>query len=143
MGYKRATPKAYLEDDIQKAITSWKEKKFRSIRATAAHFQVPFTTLRNRMAGRRPKAQAHEEAQLLSNAEEKTLVRWITQLTSTGFPATPALVIETAEEIRHGRIKLVSIQNTNPTQMPPIGHKWLYRVIKTSGGYIRKDITVV
>jgi hypothetical protein len=35
MGYKRETPEAYFKDDIQKAITSWKEKKFRFILATA------------------------------------------------------------------------------------------------------------
>ena len=78
------------------------------------------------MAGRKAKAQAHEEAQLLSNAEEKTLVRLITRLTSTGFPATPALVVETAEKIRHRRVKLASSQNTLPTQLSPIGHEWLY-----------------
>lgn len=129
MGYKRAISKADSEEDIQKAIISWKNSQFRSLRATAIHFQVPLQTLRDRMAGRKAKAQAHEEAQLLSNAEEKTLVRWITRLTSTGFPATPTLVVETAEEIRHGRVKLASSQNTPPTQLPPIGHEWLYRFL--------------
>ena len=38
-------------------------------------------------------------------------------------------MIETAEEIRCGRVKLASIQNTDPTQMPPIGHEWLYRFL--------------
>ena len=60
------------------------------------------------MAGRKARAQAHETAQLLSNTEEKTLAQWITRLTSTGFPATPALVIEMAEEIQAGRITLAS-----------------------------------
>lgn len=129
MGYKRATSKVHSEEDIQKAITSWKNNQFRSLRATAIHFQVPLQTVRDRMAGRKAKAQAHEEAQLLSNAEEKTLVRWITRLTSTGFPATPALVIETAEEIRRGRVKLAFSQNTQPTQLPSIGHEWLYRFL--------------
>jgi hypothetical protein len=129
MGYKRLTSKAYSEEDIQKAITSWKNREFSSIRATAIHFQVPAQTLRDRMAGRKTKAQAREEVQLLSNAEEKTLVRWITRLTSTGFPATPALVIETAEEIRRGRVKLAFSQNTQLTQLPPIGHEWLYRFL--------------
>lgn len=129
MGYQRLSNQAYSEEDIQKAITSWNNREFRSIRATATHFQVPPSTLRERMAGRKARAQAHETAQLLSNAEEKTLARWITRLTSTGFPATPALVIEMAEEIQAGRIKLASPQNTTPTQLPPIGHEWLYRFL--------------
>lgn len=142
MGYKRVAQKAYSEEDIQKAITSWKYKQFRSIRATAAHFQVPVQTVRDRMAGRKSKAQSLEKAQLLSNAEEKTLVRWITRLTSTGFPATPALVIETAEEIRRGRVKLVNSQGTQPIQLNPIGHEWLYRFLnrypKLQGTYSRQ-----
>lgn len=81
------------------------------------------------MAGRKTKAKAPEEVQLLSNAEEKTLSRWITRLTSTGFPATPSLVIETAKEIRRGRVKLAISQNIEPTQPPPIGHEWLYRFL--------------
>ncbi|KFZ23652.1 hypothetical protein V502_01868 [Pseudogymnoascus sp. VKM F-4520 (FW-2644)] len=75
------------------------------------------------MAGRKTKAQACKEVQLLFNAEEKTLVRWITRLTSTSFPATLALVIETAEEIRRKRVQLASSQNTPPTQLALIGHE--------------------
>ena len=115
MGYKQATTKLYSEEDIQKAIISWKNKEFRSIRATAIHFKVPVQTLRDRMAGRKTKTAAHEEAQLLSNAEEKTLERWITRLTSTGYPATPALVIETAEQIRRGRTRQAYLLSGYPT----------------------------
>lgn len=129
MGYKKATAKVYTEEDMQKAITSWKRKEFKSIRATALHFQVPVQTLRDRMAGRKTNATAHEEAQILSNAEEKTLERWITRLTSTGYPATPALVIETAEQIRQGRVKLSPSLHPQRTQLPPIGHEWLYRFL--------------
>jgi hypothetical protein len=40
------------------------------------------------MAGRKTRTETHETEQLLSNAEENTLARWITRLTATGFPAT-------------------------------------------------------
>lgn len=129
MGYKRATTKSYLEEDIQKAIISLKNDEFKSAEAAAAYFQVPPSTLKARMTGRKSRPHAHEKAQLLSNAEEKTLERWITRLTSTGYPATPTLVIETAEQIRQGRVKLSSPLNTQPTQLPPIGHEWLYRFL--------------
>lgn len=129
MGYQNLSNQVYLEEDIQKAITSWNNREFRSIRATATHCQILPSTLRERMAGRKARAHAHETAQLLSNAKEKILARWITRLTSTGFPATPALVIEIAEEIRAGRVNLAPPQNTTPTQLPPIGHEWLYRFL--------------
>ncbi|EDN94559.1 hypothetical protein SS1G_10433 [Sclerotinia sclerotiorum 1980 UF-70] len=39
-------------------------------------------------------------AQILSNTEENTLVRWISRFIITGFPATPILVKEITDEIR-------------------------------------------
>ncbi|KFY16725.1 hypothetical protein V492_01133 [Pseudogymnoascus sp. VKM F-4246] len=84
--------------------------EFSSVRATAIHFQVPAQTLRDQMAGRKTKAQAREEVQLLSNAEEKTLVRWITRLTSTGFLATPALS-EWVTLYQTIRLKALSVEN--------------------------------
>jgi hypothetical protein len=81
------------------------------------------------MAGHKTKAAAHEEAQLLSNTEEKTLEQWITRLTNTRYPATPALAIKTAEQIRQGRVKLAPSLRTYLTQLPPNGHEWLYRFL--------------
>ena len=76
------------------------------------------------MSGRNSRATAHKSEQLLSNAEEKTLVRWITRLTRTGFPASPALALQMAEEIRRGHVQL----SRAPTQtLRPIGEKWLDR----------------
>ncbi|KAG9240609.1 hypothetical protein BJ878DRAFT_449135, partial [Calycina marina] len=60
MGYKRVSSKAHFEEHIQKAISSWKDNQFRSIRAAATHFQVPYSTVKARMAGRRTAAQARE-----------------------------------------------------------------------------------
>ena len=57
------------------------------------------TTLGYRIAGRKTYTKAYETEQLLSNAEENTLARWITRLTATGFPATSLLIKEMAEEI--------------------------------------------
>jgi len=62
--------------------------------------------------------------QILSKPEERTLIRWITHLTNTGFPASPALVREMAEEIRHSRLKLSSTSNQT---LRPIGSDWLLR----------------
>lgn len=62
--------------------------------------------------------------QILSSAEEKTLVRWITHLTSTGFPASPSLVVAIAEEIRKNRYQVARLPPSYPR---PIGKSWLDR----------------
>lgn len=95
-----------------------------SIRGCARVFNVPYTTLQHRMSGRTSRALAHEYRQILSNAEEDALVRCITRLKRTGFPASPALILQIAEEIRRSRIHLSKI--TPPFQQP-IGKSWLDR----------------
>jgi hypothetical protein len=76
------------------------------------------------MSGRKSRTIAYEAEQILSPAEEKTLARWIARLTRTGFPASPALAIEMAKEIRRGRVQLSRASVPTP---PPIGQKWLRR----------------
>ena len=66
---------AYSEADIQAAISAYNKTEYSSIRAAAHAFSVPYHTLRNRLAGRTSRSQAYENAQILSNAEELTLVR--------------------------------------------------------------------
>jgi hypothetical protein len=69
-------------------------------------------------------------AQILSAAEENTLKRWTTRLTITGFPATPMLIKEMADEIRTRRVQVASSQNTTSTNTLPIGYEWIYRFQK-------------
>jgi len=104
MSVQTPVSQVYSEVDIQKAISAIKNNEYRSIHKAALAFNVPIATLQGRMSGRKSRATAHETQQVLSAAEEKTLSRWITRLTRTGFPASSALAIEIAEEIRRGRV---------------------------------------
>jgi hypothetical protein len=114
---------ASTEERIQNAITEFKEGRFKSIRVCADTWQVSKSTVAYRMSGRNSRARSHEYRQILSSTEEKTLVRWLTRLTSAGFPASPALAIEMAEEIRRLRFRLTS----TPTSLRLIGKHWLDR----------------
>ncbi|KAM0711415.1 hypothetical protein Q7P35_002155 [Cladosporium inversicolor] len=115
---------ASVESRIQDAIAAYKSRTYRSIRAAANAFSIPPSTLSYRLTGRTSRSQAHESEQILSHAEEKTLVRWLTRLTNTGFPASPALAIEMAEEIRLGRLQL---SKTPPPSLRPISERWIDR----------------
>jgi hypothetical protein len=118
------TRMAYSEADMQRAITEYHSGLYSSKQAAAQANNVPPATLRYRLAGRTSPSQAHETQQILSNAEEKTLVRWITRLTSTGFPASPALVVEMADEIRRNRLQL---SRAGLSLTRPIGEHWIDR----------------
>jgi hypothetical protein len=98
--------RVYTEAQLQAALSDIHENPDQSIRATAVAHAVPESTLRNRLAGHTSCSGAHEHRQNLSSAEEKTLVKWLSNLTRAGFPASPALLIEMAEEVRRSRFKL-------------------------------------
>jgi hypothetical protein len=115
---------AEIEANIQAAITAFQDQEYSSVRATALAFSVPPSTLRARLAGTTSRAYAHESAQILSNAEEKTLVRWISRLCRTGFPVSPALLLEMAEEVRRSRFQL---SQSPPSILRPIGENWITR----------------
>jgi len=90
---------SYSEADVQTATSDIKEGNFTSIHKAARAYNIPYATLWHCMAGRNLRATAHQIEQILSSAKEKTLSQWITQLTCTGFPASPALVVQMAEEV--------------------------------------------
>ena len=112
------------ENKIQQAINGYRSKNFASLRKAADAFEVPYSTMRARINGRTSRSDARESQQNLSNAEEHTLVRWITHLTRTGYPASPKLVIQMAEEVRRGRVHL---SRTITLTFRPIGYSWLER----------------
>ena len=94
------------EADIQKAISGYKSGTYSSIRNAALACRVPNATLQLRMSGGTSRSDAHEYRQILSNAEERTLVRWITHFTRAGFPVPPVLAIQMAEEVRRNQFQL-------------------------------------
>jgi hypothetical protein len=111
-------PSESHESRIQNALSAHRSSKYRSVRAAAIAFSIHPSTLSYRIAGRTSRSQAPESAQISTCAEEKTLVQWLTCLTSTGFPASPALAMQMAEEIRRGRLQLSKIP---PPLLRPIG----------------------
>lgn len=66
---------AYSEANMQRAIDKYNSGLYASKQAAARANNVPPATLRYRLAGRTSHAQSRETQQILSNAEEKTLVR--------------------------------------------------------------------
>jgi hypothetical protein len=119
---------AYTEAKMQEPIAEYKVGRFKSVRACAISKGVPKTKLQHRISGHTSRSHGNENAQILTSPEGKTLVRRLTRLTSTDFPASPALAVEMAEDVRHSWMQL----SKNPTQASldsrSIGGKWLRRI---------------
>ena len=130
MAYKHANNDPGYESRIQYATSAIRRVPFKSIRAIATHFKLPESTLRKRLNGRQSRNKAHEHTQLLSNAEESALAKWVTRQSAIGFPITPSLLKESAQEILSQRVRRASFPDHDPNlplQLPIIGHEWLYR----------------
>src|SRR2546421_8796413 len=89
---------------ISEAISAIQNRKFKTAYAAAKFFKVDRNSLTRRINGRRDHVQGHEQAQLLSSAEEETLRLWIRRLTIGGYPASHQLIKEMASEILTRRV---------------------------------------
>jgi len=118
------------EARLQEAIDAVLSKKYKCHTAALA-FKVPRRMLYDRVNGNRKfRPQAHELAQILSNAEEKELVRWITRLTITGYPPRHVTLLEMADEIRKRRVKNINDESMQLIEYPNIGTQWVSRFLR-------------
>jgi hypothetical protein len=137
------------EVQVRKALYAYIKNEFNSIRATTKFFNVPETTLRRRYHKGLTQSTSHEMYQILINAEEDTLVRWIKRYTSTRTHITNTLLKELALQLRAARVTHASHLFLPHPQLDRINNKWLLRFQKRHpevGGiythqlkHIRKD----
>lgn len=74
---KSKPPRSYSEKDLQCAIKDVLDGTF-TIQESHVAYGVPYGTLYGRIKrGRTTRQEGHENQQLLTPAEEKTIVRWI------------------------------------------------------------------
>lgn len=117
------------EARVQEAVAAVKEGKYTCYSA-ARVFNIPRQTLYDRVNGKLPRNQAHEAEQLLSHAEEKELIRWITLLTLTGYPPRYVTLLQMAEEIRKRRVKNINDDDIQLVQYDDIGDQWVQRFLR-------------
>jgi hypothetical protein len=111
----------YSVDTLLTALTAYRNGEYASIRKYAYAFNIPASTLSDRLLIRTSRSKSHELQQILSAAEEKTLLKVVTRLSKSGCPVTLPLLRDLAEEIRLSRFRLNSI----PTSYPPISKQWI------------------
>jgi hypothetical protein len=116
----------YSEGDLTIALAAYRNGEYSSIRKCAYAFNIPPTTLTDRLSTRTSRSKSHESQKILSTAEEDTLLKAITRLSKSGYPITLLLTRELAEEIRLFRFRLSS----TPTSYSPISVRWIDRFRK-------------
>jgi hypothetical protein len=84
------------EGRILLAIQALKLSQFQSVKAAAIAYDVPRTTLRNRINGMPSRCDTPSNAQRLTSQEEEAVIQYILDLDSRGFPPQPQAVQEMA-----------------------------------------------
>jgi hypothetical protein len=87
------------EELIQKAVQAYTLGIEKSLSAAARAYGKAPTTVQYRFDGRKTRQQAHENSQLLLEAQETQLVRWINELEIWGFPLRLDLLRDMASSL--------------------------------------------
>ncbi|OJJ96818.1 hypothetical protein ASPACDRAFT_15257, partial [Aspergillus aculeatus ATCC 16872] len=113
------------EGRILLAIEALKNDQIPSLREAARVFNVPQTTLWNRVKGVKSRSDIHVVSCKLTLAEEETLEQWILSLDKRGLPPRPSHVREMASI-------LIRKRGASPEASDEalVGQKWVYNFIK-------------
>ena len=82
----------YQEGRLELAIQAYQRGDFQSYRAAAKAYDVPRTTLQDRVTGAKPKRGSIAKNRLLTPTEEETLINWIISMDLRGIPPTAATI---------------------------------------------------
>jgi 4-hydroxybenzoate polyprenyltransferase len=121
---------AQTEAKVQAAMKGLEVGTYSSIWSAANAVGMSHKTLTRRVNGGKSCAQAKENDQHLSAAEEKALVRWILMMTSTGHPVPYRFLGEMAEEIRRQRLCKINDDTITLITYTPLGKRWIQRFLK-------------
>jgi hypothetical protein len=91
---------SYTEKDVTNALHALVDGEYKSIRRAALVFQIPPSTLRNRLRKPKSRKESHVSQQLLTPIKESTLENWIYRAAKLGAPITLQLVKILASEIQ-------------------------------------------
>jgi Tc5 transposase DNA-binding domain/helix-turn-helix, Psq domain len=115
------------EGRILLAIRAIKNKEISSIRGAARTFEVPESTLRDRLHGHRFRPEARANNHKLTQMEEESLIQWILSMDLRGNPPRPSLAKDMAN-------LLLASRGTTPPLT--VGVNWVSNFIKRNADTI-------
>lgn len=112
---------AHKESLIVMAIEELKNGRVKNAHAAAIVFDIPYSTLRDRLSGKTWKGEAATNSMLFTVIEEESIVKYILDLDSKGYPARYDDVAAMAQSILDLRLSTRTLQ---------IGKQWPYRFVR-------------
>src|ERR1700710_277816 len=124
---------SHIDDQVTQAVLGVQSGLYKSLYEAAKLLGLSRATICRRVGGGLSRSQARQEQQKLSGAQENTLLKWIKELTISGYSLDHRLLKEIAEELRTKRTYNLSDMSP-PSQEPPprfqLGQDWVPRFIQ-------------
>jgi len=124
---KHADERMAYDQRVQQAVDGIRSGIYKSSYDAASQLNVKVSTVQHRMKGRKIRVQSHEDDQAPSPTEESELVRWITQLTITGYPPRHSIFRAMAEALRKRRVAQINDSGIELVHYRPLGTEWYKR----------------
>ena len=121
---------AIIEASMPGALAGLANCTDSSVRQAAKHHAIAHMTISRRLAGGKSHAEAREEQQLLTRAEEKALAHWVLAMAMAGNPVRHAFVREMAMEIGKRRVHGINDSTIELVSYSPLGGKWVQRFMQ-------------
>ena len=112
---------AEQEGRILLVIQAFKNKEISSIREVARRFNVPFSSLRNRLTGIKNRSDLRANSYKLTEIEEESLQKWILSLDIRRVAPRPSTVRVMANLL---------LEKRGTTPVLSVGEKWVYNFVK-------------
>jgi hypothetical protein len=104
---KRRSIKAQeLDLRLSEAVEGVKTRKFKSAYAVAKVLGLCPNTVIDRINGSSTCVEVHQKQQLLSKNQEIILLKWIKELTTSGYAPSHCILREVAEEVQSNRCRV-------------------------------------
>jgi hypothetical protein len=120
---------AELEKRTQEALNGVKAGIYQTLNEAAVKLRVDADILYRRCKGVEGRVAAHEDQRLLTQAEERALVKWLTHLTASGYPARHSFLRKMAVGLQNMRIAKINDASQELVSYPPIGKNWSTRFL--------------
>ncbi|OQE62173.1 hypothetical protein PENNAL_c0049G07727, partial [Penicillium nalgiovense] len=103
------------------AIQAIKKQEIRTIAAAARTFNIPRSTLRDRLNGHAERSTIRANSHKLTETEEESLQKWILSMDSRGAAPRPSMVREMANLL---------LEKRGTTLVLSVGENWVTKFVK-------------
>src|ERR1700742_4177807 len=130
---RKSTKAQELDIQVSEAVLGVQSGKYKSAYEAAKDLGLCERTVRRRVQGGLTRKEARQQQQVLSATQEKSVLKWIKDLTISGYAPSHRLLREIADEIRTNRCRV--FEPTQPFESEhipdfPLGQDWVPRFIQ-------------